>query len=149
MSLYSDNEFKFVAVLNKKIEMPKLLNALGHISVGLTSLIENNKEMDFLKYEDADGTTHPAISRFPFIVLSSDNSNKIRTLRNSAIQEGILFNDFVDAMLGSSAINQLQQTKEKKEVDLEYYAIVLFGSADKLNALTKKFSLFKLSSNAS
>ncbi|MEY4905884.1 MAG: hypothetical protein RLZZ292_3699 [Bacteroidota bacterium] len=143
MAIYNDNDYKFVAVLNKKIEIPRLLNALGHISVGLTSLVEDTKIMEFLKYEDADGGAHPAISKFPFIVLSSDNSNKIRTLRNAAIEQGILYNDFTSSMLGFSAENQLQQTQTSKEEELEYFAICLFGKAEILNALTKKFSLFK------
>lgn len=33
MTLYADNTSKFIAVLNKKIELPKLMNALGHMSV--------------------------------------------------------------------------------------------------------------------
>lgn len=143
MTNYNDNTKKFVAVLNKKIELPKLLNALGHISVGLTSLAKNVSEMEYLEYNDADGTKHSAISKYPFIVLSSDNGNQIRTLRKAVIEQGILYNDFTDSMLGFSAENQLQQTLSKKEMDLEYFAIVLFGEAETLNALTKKFSLYK------
>jgi hypothetical protein len=145
MALYNDNQFKFVVVLNKKIELPKLLNALGHISVGLTSRVEKIEDMAFLQYVDGDGTSHPAISKFPFIVLSSDNGNKIRTLRNAAIESGILYNDFTSSMLGSSANEQLQQTKDSKEADLDYFAICLFGNAEQLNQLTKRFSLFRLS----
>jgi len=147
MAIYADNHFKFVAVLNKKVELPKLLNALGHISAGLTSLVKNIEDMAFLEYLDGDNTLHPAISTYPFIVLSADNGNKIRTLRQMAIQGGILYNDFTDSMLSSSAESQLQQTKDSKEVDLEYYAIVLFGEAEKLTLLTKRFSLFRLTTN--
>jgi hypothetical protein len=143
MALYNDNDYKFIAVLNKKIEMPKLLNALGHISVGLPSLTTDIRQMEFLQYSDADRSLHPAISRFPFIVLASENSNKIRSLRNAAIAQDILYNDFTESMLGISAENQLQQTREKKEAELEYYAILLFGHSEKINPLTKKFSLFK------
>jgi hypothetical protein len=32
--MYADNQYKFVAVLNPKIEIPQLLNALGHITAG-------------------------------------------------------------------------------------------------------------------
>lgn len=147
MAIYSDNSYKFVAVLNKKIELSKLMNALGHISVGLTGLITDMAQVDFLQYYDADNTLHPAISRFPFIVLTADNGNKIRTLRNAAIADRIVYNDFTGSMLGSSAEEQLAQTRSTKELELEYYAIVLFGNADKLNPLTKKFSLFKNHTN--
>lgn len=144
MAIYNDNGSKFIAVLNKKIELPKLLNALGHMSVGLTSLTRNIEDMKFLDYRDADNTSHPAISHFPFIVLMADNSNQIRTLRNTAIDQGILYNDFTSTMLGISADDQLLQTKNKKENELEYFGITLFGDTEKLQPLTKKFSLFRI-----
>ncbi|TFF36167.1 DUF2000 domain-containing protein [Mucilaginibacter psychrotolerans] len=147
MNNYTDNDCKFVAVLNKKIELPKLLNALGHISAGLISLVKDVSDVQFLVYKDGTGTEHPAISKFPFIVLKADNGNQIRTARNAAIAEGIVYNDFVDTMIGTSAENQLSQTINKQENELEYYAIVFFGHADKLNAITKKFSLFNVPSN--
>jgi len=143
MSLYTDNDKKFLAVLNKKIELPKLMNALGHMSVGLTSLCENNEEMQFLQYKDSSATIHPAISKFPYIILSADNSNQIRTLRLAAIEQGILYNDFTSSMLGTSADDQLRKTGDTKEIDLEYFGICLFGSAEQLQPLTKKFSVFR------
>ena len=143
MSKYDNNQYKFVAVLNKKIEVPKLINAVGHISAGITSLIKDQGEMNFLTYLDGDGGLHPAISEYPFIVLSAKNENQIRTLRKAAIEQEIVYNDFVDTMIGSSADDQLTQTKSKIDKDLDYWAIVLFGRAEELDLLTKKFSLFK------
>jgi len=35
-NLPDENSKRFVAVLNKKIEIGKLMNALGHMTVGLT-----------------------------------------------------------------------------------------------------------------
>ena len=143
MAQYENNDLKFVAVLNRKTELPRLLNALGHISVGLTSLSKEVSEMQFLDYRDGDNGSHPAISKFPFIVLAADNGNQIRSLRKAAIDFGILHNDFVSQMLGTSAEDQLQNTASAKEAELEYFGIVLFGPAEKLNPLTKRFSLFK------
>jgi Protein of unknown function (DUF2000) len=143
MALYTDNSSKFIAVLNRKIELPKLLNALGHMSVWLTSLAEDVTDMQFLAYSDADSGSHPAISHFPYIVLAADNSNQIRTLRAAAIAGGILYNDFTSSMLGMSAEDQQNQTQNTKEIDLEYFGICLFGSAEVLQPLTKKFSLFR------
>jgi len=139
---YTDNQYKFVAVLNRKIEIYKLLNALGHISAGLTSLLPK-ENFDFLAYQDANGGQHPAISRFPFIVLQAENSNQLRNLRKQAIEKGIVYNDFTESMLGYSAEEQLQQTTELDEEALSYFAVVLFGNAEELSPLTKKFSLMK------
>jgi hypothetical protein len=140
---YIDNEYKFIVVLNKKIEISKLLNALGHMAAGLVSTSSNINDMRFLKYEDADGGVHPAISFYPFVILEADNSNQIRLLRQKAIENKILYNDFVKQMLAGSADEQLQQTKSTKDEALEYFGICLFGPATILRDITKKFSLFR------
>jgi hypothetical protein len=145
--MYADNQNKFVVVLNRQIDIAKLMNALGHMAAGLTRLLGADDQRDFLEYVDADCSKHPAISRYPFIVLSAKNGNHIRTLRQSAIAQGLPYNDFVDTMLGYSAEHQLDQTRQTKECDLEYFGIVLYGKAETLSGLTKKFSLFKSGSN--
>lgn len=143
MNQYMDNDHKFVAVLNRKTELPKLVNALGHVSAGLTSQHHDPAEMKFLTYMDADGGRHPGVSHYPFIVLAARNGNQIRMLRQGAIDAGITYCDFVDTMLGTSASDQMRRTKETREEALAYLAIVLFGSAAQVDPLTRRFSLFK------
>lgn len=138
-----ENRFqnKLVAILNKKIEPGKLMNALAHMCIGLGSVIG----MDLLRlsdYQDADGHSHPHISEIPFIILS-ENSNKIRKLRQEAIVHNIIFNDFTDTMTIGTYQEQIEQTKQVKEEDLIYMGIVLFGDWGKVTELTRKFSLWK------
>ena len=143
-----DNSFKplthkFVAVLNKKIPVPNLMNALGHMAVGLSVSYPNLPEMRFENYFDKDGGKHQSISDSPFIILSADNSNKIRTLRNALIEKGIHFVDFTSAMTVGTYFEQHQKMKEAQELSLEYYGICLFGQIDQINELTRKFSLWR------
>ena len=140
---YADNSKQFTAILNKKIPLPQLLNALGHIATGLTSLSTEETSMTFLRYEDGDGGAHPAISKFPFIVLEADNGNQIRKVRQAAIEARLLYNDFTCTMLGMSAEDQLAKTKRTPEAELDYFGLVLFGPTEIIKPLTKKFSLFK------
>jgi len=140
--MYADNQFKFVAVLNKKTPLPQLMNALGHMAAGLTSLYPDAQPLRFYCYTDADGGKHPAISHHPWVILEAKNGNQIRTLRQQAIEAGLVYNDFTGSMLGVSAEDQLQKTEATRETDLDYFGIVLFGTAEVLNALTRKFSLF-------
>ena len=44
MSMYADNQHKFVAVVNPKIDIPKLMNGLGHITAGLMAQAKNLEE---------------------------------------------------------------------------------------------------------
>ncbi|MCW8408553.1 DUF2000 domain-containing protein [Legionella sp. PATHC035] len=132
---------KLVAVLNKRIEPGKVMNALAHMCIGLGAVI-GEKELRLTDYRDADGGSHPYISEIPFIILS-ENSNKIRTLRQNALAKNVLFNDFTDTMTVGTYQEQIERTAQVKENDLIYYGIVLFGDWDVVTELTRKCSLWR------
>ncbi len=134
---------KFVAVLNKKVPAGNLMNALGHMTAGFAASYPDAAEMRFDNYEDGDGNAHANISDNPFIVLQADNSNKIRTFRRALIEAGITFTDFTGTMTEGTYAEQQERTKKTPEAELEYYGIVTFGEIEKLNNLTKKFSLWR------
>ena len=140
--LPNENSKRFIAVLNKKIEVGKLMNALGHMTAGLVGGASNIPAMCFLPYEDKEGGKHPNISHFPFIILKADNSNQIRTVRNEAIARNIQFTDFTSTMTIGTSEEQVNNTKNTEEMNLEYYGICLFGETETLRQFTKKFSLF-------
>lgn len=141
--LMSEEKFKnkLVAVLNKNIETGKVMNALAHMSIGIGAAI-GNKELRLTNYQDADGGSHLYISELPFIILSS-NSNKIRILRQEALINNIIFNDFTDTMTIGTYKEQIERTLEVSDKNLIYYGIILFGDWDKVTELTKKFSLWR------
>lgn len=131
---------KFVAVLNKKIETGKVMNALAHMTVGL---VNSNPTIDMgvTNYADKDGGSHLA-SKLPYIILRADNSNKIRTLRNALIEKKIPFASFTSAMTEGTWEEQVERSKNIPEHELEYYGICLLGEKSDLDELTKKFSLW-------
>jgi len=141
--LPDENSKRFIAVLNKKIELGRLMNALGHMTAGLSGGSGKAEEMCFLQYQDKDGGSHPNISHFPFIVLKADNSNKIRTVRNECITRGISFSDFTSTMTVGTSQEQQDATRALSEQELEYYGIVMFGTTIELREFTGKFSLFQ------
>jgi hypothetical protein len=131
---------KFVAVLNKKIEAGKIMNALAHMTVGLTGTY-SEKDMGIINYEDKNGGVHLA-SKYPYIILKSDNSNQIRTLRKVLIEKNIPFASFTSAMTVGGYEDQLERSKATPEEELEYYGICMLGEKNELDELTKKFSLW-------
>lgn len=138
-----DLNIKFVAVLNKKIGVGSLMNALGHMSAGLSGSYPDVAAMRFDSYVDRDGNDHKSISDHPFIILAADNSNQIRTLRQSLIAAGIHFVDFTSTMTIGTYQEQKVRTRETPEADLEYYGICMFGDSELIKTLTKKFSLWR------
>ena len=141
-NLPDERSKRFIVILNKKVEIGKLMNALGHMTAGLVGGYENPKNMCFLEYKDKDGGIHPNISHFPFIVLKADNSNQIRTIRNEAVNRGISFSDFTSTMTVGTSEEQVNRTHETPEAELEYWGICLFGDTNILREFTSKFSLF-------
>ena len=144
MEELTEDEFdrRFIAILNKKIDPGKLMNALGHISAGLSKMYEGD-ELKFLEYKDASGEIHSNISHYGFIVLKADNSNKIRKVRNEAKSRNIPFTDFTSTMTVGTTQDQLAKTAETKEEDLEYFGICMFGDTKDLKEFTSKFSLYQ------
>ena len=133
---------QFICVINKKVEPGRAMNAIGHMSVGLTALFDNYDELRFQTYVDKDGTEHPSISDNPFIVLKAKNGNQIRTLRNALREKGVPFTDFTDTMIEGTYVEQHQRTKEAPEEELEYFGICFFMDKEASRELTKKFSLY-------
>lgn len=130
-------------MLNKKVELGRVMNALGHMTAGLAGGTGKADEMCFLQYQDKDGGAHPDISHFPFIVLKADNSNKIRGVRNECIARGIPFSDFTSMMTIGTSQEQQDSTLATPEEELEYYGIVMFGVTEELREFTGKFSLWQ------
>lgn len=140
---YVPTTHKFVAVLNKKIPAGQVMNALAHATAGLAGSYPVPNEMRFDDYIDKDGNKHSHISDNPFIILQADNSNQLRTLRNNLVEHGVYFTDFTSTMTVGTYAEQQERTAETPESELEYWAVVMFGEIEKLNGLTKKFSLLR------
>ncbi|GAB7223803.1 DUF2000 domain-containing protein [Vibrio owensii] len=140
--LPDENQKRFVAVISKKVEVGRAVNVLGHLSVSLANQLSDDDAV-YTDYHDLDGNLHPNISHYPFIVLRADSSNKIRKLRQEALDRGIPFSDFTHTMVEGGSEVQQQTTKNTSEAELEYLGICLFGETETLRELTKKFSLYR------
>ncbi|WP_261818252.1 DUF2000 domain-containing protein [Vibrio gallicus] len=140
--LPDENQKRYIAVLSKKMDIGRSFNVLGHLSVALSNKLDSTATQ-YVDYIDADGSCHPNMSHYPFIVLKGDNSNKIRKVREEALNRGITFTDFTNTMIEGGSLAQQQRTRETAEADLEYLGICLFGDTQTLREFTKKFSLYK------
>ena len=133
---------KLVAVVNKKIEMGTLMNALAHMCLGFGAHTGPTK-LHLMDYINADGFVYPNISKMPFIILREDNSNKIAKLLAEAKEAGIQYSVFTNTMTEGTWEDQEARTLATKSNEIVYYGIVLFGPQEIVTTLTKKLSLFK------
>lgn len=132
---------RLVAIINKELESGVALNALAHMTVGLGANI-GKESLQLDTYVDADGLLYPHISQMPFIILRG-TSNEIRKTIKAAREQNINHGAFLNTMTGGTYQQQLDTTRQTPEEKLVYYGCVLFGNAEKVTALTKKFSLWR------
>lgn len=132
---------KLVAIINKDLEPGVAMNALAHMVLGLGAhLSPSPLKLDI--YVDKDKNLYPNISKMPFIILKG-KSNDIRKAVHSARELGITHGVFLNTMTGGTFEEQINKTLETKEEELIFYGATLFGDIEKVNLLTKKFSLYK------
>ncbi len=135
---------RIVIVLNEKIEAGRIINAASHLALGFgASASEATRTaINLQDYKDGDGRSHANISGLGLVVLKA-NGSQLRTLKARADEAGVTTWDFLETMTGGSYIEQLERTKSLPSESLEYFGVLLFGTRDRLDPLTKKFSLFK------
>lgn len=133
---------KLVVVLKEGLEVGKAMNALAHAMLGFGAGAITKEEVKLNKYEDKEGNLHENISEKGIVVLRA-GSNKIRTIRNSAKEKGLKFVDFVDTMSVGTYEEEYKLTKTKKDEELNYWALILFGNWEEIDDLTGKLSLYK------
>lgn len=132
---------RLVAVLNKSIEPGVALNALGHMSLGLSASLPR-EDLSFATYIDNNNLSYSNISKMPFIVLKA-SGNKIRNLVHQARDTKVPYTCFLNTMTGGTYKEQLERTNKTPESELIYYGALLFGPVEQLTQWTGKFSLWK------
>ncbi len=139
-----NDQYKFVAVINEKIEMGKALNAIAHMSLGLANIAddETKEKMSFIDFPDKDDEVHKSISGLSLIVLKGRNG-EIKKVRNQLAEENILFVDFIETMTGDTYAEQLVKTKELGTEEHQYFGVLAFGEIEKINPITRKLSLWR------
>lgn len=139
---YENNEKKFIALINRKHSLPVILNALAHTSFGISGKGDNVGNL--LDYSNMASGFQAKIDEHPFIILDAKNSNQLQKLVESVIDKScIAYNVFTTSMIGISAEAQLKATLDVSGDELNIIVVVIFGSREDVEPLTKKFSLSK------
>lgn len=140
--MYADNHRKLVAISNRQYTVPQLQNAVLHATIGLVKLVGIDA-FQLLNYDNDELGVHAQISLFPNVGLAAKNGSQLLNTYRQANDANIACNIFCESMLGASADEQVRQTKEATLENLKPMVVVLFGEADVLHPLTKKFSVLK------
>lgn len=138
---------KYIAVLNKKMPLTSQMNALAHSSLGMP-FMKNLPQETFSTFTDKEGTNTSVLTDYPFIILSAKNGNQLRNFHQQLVAANIPCNAFFSNMIdGGTVAEQIATVKQSTLDELEYVAVIAYGSNNDLNPLTKKFSLYRNPNN--
>lgn len=140
--MYVDNHHKLIAITHRGYTVAQRQNAVLHAAVGLVELV-GVEALQLLSYENEALGIHAQISLFPNIGLAAKNGNQLLNTYRQAMEANVACNIFCESMLGASAEDQMRQTREATPETLKPMALALFGDAETLQPLTKKFSVLK------
>ena len=137
-------DFKLAVCLNKGIESGKLKNALAHAVAGLAAKVDESGRtaLKFIDFTDAGGVVYPSISARSFIILRGSHGD-LRKALNQARESGVSVFAFCESMTGGTYHDQLERTSQTKTEDMVHWAVALAGTADQVNPITKRFSLWR------
>ena len=138
---YADNALKTTVLVNRRHEPGLVLNAVTHLVAGLVDVVGNDRYA-FLDYDFEPGVAS-RLSTFPMIVLAAPNSSQVLRTWAAAREHGLPCNLFTTAMLGGSAQEQRAATRATPVEEQDAVALAVFGEAERVDPLTRKFSLYR------
>lgn len=137
------DDTKMYAVLDTSlVDVGLAMNAIGHMSVGLGSLVGSAK-LKQTPYESEDKVTYQNISEYPFIVMQG-KQNHLLAAKESLEKLNIPMVTFLDTMhLGPTGAAQVQATAKLSSKKLKILGLAFIGSASVFKKITNKFSVYK------
>lgn len=137
---YDYNEKKITAIINGELPIGLAMNALGHLafSAGNNS---DDEMMGQRRIIDGNGNPHIGISKFPFIVLKSEQED-IKRILSKAKRKGITTIDYTQEMFDTDTDDILVETLSTNS-NPEYHAVVLVGNSEEIKKLTGHLKLYK------
>lgn len=133
---------KIALVLNKDLLGWQLNNTISQLSMCIGNKL-SIKADDLEKFETSDSKELPPILNFPVVSLSAKPS-QFHDLIAALNEEKLIFSVYTEDMIKFSDDEELKKIIKTKEfLNLKIFGVGIFGDNDKVNRLTKKFSLWK------
>lgn len=132
---------KIAIVVREDLPSWQVMNAIAHVSGYL-----GNKIATFLSDENfvtKDGQNHPRNSQYAIIILKNSEKGLRRFMRNVR-ESGLLYHGFIREMIESTDDTAIQEiVGSKRDDEIEYLGVGIFGPIQKVDELTQGMSLWK------
>lgn len=115
---------KLLLLLNKEVQLGKVLNAIAHMALGMGHKFPHGKMPSIdVRFSSSEGVY---VFRQLAYKFSQENKNTV-------------FSDFTHTMTEGTADDQLLRTSKTQEKELTYFGVSICGDAEKLNLITSIF----------
>lgn len=137
-----DFEKKMVVVLNSEVKSWQAMNTMGHITAYLGNKM--NEPFDTgVHFETADGKKHPRNSQYPVVTLSA-NQKQLAEIIKKLRELELLYIGYLPEMIEFTNDQKLAEAiGGKKDEQIEYLGVGVFGGKKILDELTKGLELYK------
>jgi hypothetical protein len=136
-------DLKVVVVLSGDLDASTALNVVGHLSVCLGAFADG-RLMGRATLLDASGVSHRGVAQHPFITLKAKPSHVRKTVELAREEPDLFLADYPREMLTTADDDELHDALlEAQETDLEYLGCLLYGPADVIDPMCRRFSLWR------
>lgn len=133
---------KFVIVVDRTLPSWQVLNTVAHITAFLGNKMHDRFDTGE-HFVTKDDVKLPRNSQYPIIILSA-KPGQLAGLVVKARNTALPYLGFYRDMIETSDDSELEmRTKKHLHTDITYLGVGLFGPKELLDAITKKFSLWR------
>lgn len=133
---------KMVIIVNQELPQWQVLNTVAHISAYLGNRLKENFDTGE-SFDSKDNVPHPRNTQYPIITLTA-KPGQMQNLAKKIRDSGLLYHGFIREMIDTTNDKKIEKILANKiEEQIEYLGIGMFGKNEKVDALTKSYSLWK------
>ncbi len=142
MSNKQDFGQKAAIVVNKELEQWQVLNTVAHIAAYIGRKLEDNFGTGE-NFVTQDNINHPRNSQYAIIVLRA-KLGQLPNFMAKARSSGLLYHGFIREMIETTDDEEIVKIlAHKKDSEVEYLGVGIFGPKEEVDALTKNYQLWK------
>ncbi|MBI3980878.1 lysine--tRNA ligase [Candidatus Microgenomates bacterium] len=133
---------KLVIVIDKNLPGWQLMNTSAHAAAFLGNKMESPFDTGKF-FQTKDGVNHPRNSQYGIVTLAA-TKKELKELMDQVRKSDLLYIGYIPEMMEATDDQKLaKMVAKKRDEEIEYTGIGIFGPKEKVDQLTKKFVLWK------
>lgn len=133
---------KLVIVIDNNLPGWQIMNTSAHAAAFLGNKMESPFDTGKF-FQTKDGVNHPRNSQYGIVTLAA-TKKELKELMDQVRKSDLLYIGYIPEMMEATNDQKLaKMVAKKRDEEIEYTGIGIFGPKEKVDQLTKKFVLWK------